>query len=145
MAIIINLINRNRKRKINPRKIRRIAKAVFNHFGLTDAEVNIEFVSSQKIRYFNKRYLNKNKATDVIAFEDKEKRAGKKFFGDIVVSTDRANRNSKIYNTSFMKEVELYVIHGLLHLKGFEDITAKGRETMRRMEDGLLQKNKRYL
>jgi probable rRNA maturation factor len=151
MAIRINLENKNPRKKIDLGKLEKVARSVLRYYKMNSAEVNIRFLSSQKIRALNERYLNRNEATDVIAFqndpEKPERAAGinENFLGDVAISTDRAEKNAKEYGTRFTEEVALYVIHGLLHLKGLEDKTPKGKQVMRGIENELLQKNKRYL
>ena len=101
------------------------------------------FISTQKIRALNRKYLNIDTSTDVIAFgEGDENIPGEKksnFLGDIAISTDKAKQNSKVYSTSFTEEVLLYVIHGVLHLVGYDDTTKAKREIMRGKENELLQ------
>lgn len=151
MAIRINLENKNPRKKIDLGKLEKVARSVLRYYKMNSVEVNIRFLSSQKIRALNERYLNRNEATDVIAFqndpEKPESAAGinENFLGDVAISTDRAEKNAKEYGTRFTEEVALYVIHGLLHLKGLEDKTPKGKQVMRGIENELLQKNKRYL
>lgn len=119
-------------------------------FKRDNAELNIIFLSSQKIRALNRAYLGTDTATDVLAFppggtrvREKGKRVkGKEreFLGDIAISSDRASANARIYGTRFTEELALYVIHGTLHLLGYEDATEEGRAAMRRKENELLQK-----
>ena len=150
MAIKVNSENLNRKRKIDLSKIEKAAKAALKLLRKKNAEVNIIFLSSQKIRVFNRAYLNKDAATDVIAFPGEGyygpeligKAHSKYFLGDIAISSDKAFCNAKIYGLTFTEEIVLYVIHGILHITGYEDITKKGREKMRRKEDELFKRIK---
>lgn len=112
----------------------------------TNAEINIIFVSNQKIRALNRAYLGKDRATDVIAWEGSPVGPEtKKFSGDIAISSDMAFRNAAVFGTTFREEIALYVIHGILHLAGYDDTTTSGREKMRRKEDELLQKVSKFL
>ncbi|MGB3082486.1 MAG: rRNA maturation RNase YbeY, partial [Candidatus Omnitrophota bacterium] len=90
----------------------------------------------------NRRYLGKDVSTDVIAFPGD---IGRRFLGDIAVSTDKAAQNAKEYGNSFIEEVALYVIHGILHLTGYDDHEKKDTEAMRRKENELFQKAKTCL
>lgn len=144
----INCENRNPKRKIDLSSVERTAKTVLRELGRNGAEINIVFVSSQKIRVLNRRYLGKDTATDVLAFrQDRdpgETCISKDFFGDIIISSDRAARNAKEYGISFEEETALYVIHGILHLSGYEDRTVKGRSRMKRMENDIFKKIRKF-
>ena len=153
MAVKINIENRNRKRKIDLSKVKAVAKVALKELRKDTAELNITFFSSQKIRVLNRVYLGRDKATDVIAFPAGGKGtcigfAGTKkdkFLGDIAISSDRASRNACSYGMTFMEELALYVIHGILHLSGHDDIRAKDRDKMRKKEDELIQKARKCL
>ncbi|KPK97483.1 MAG: hypothetical protein AMJ95_08760 [Omnitrophica WOR_2 bacterium SM23_72] len=76
----------------------------------------------------NLRFLHKNQPTDVLAFDS----------GEIVVSTDAAIRNAKIFKTEPLYELYLYVVHGLLHILGFKDRTQKQRAHMQQKAEQIL-------
>jgi len=94
------------------------------------------------------RYLDTDAPTDVIAFPAKGIRDKgpkvKRLFGDIAISSDKAARNAKIYGMSFSEEITLYVIHGILHLVGYKDSTDRSRAIIRKKENELLQKVKKF-
>jgi len=125
--------------------------------------INVIFVSHQKIRALNKKYLQKDYATDVLSFDlsnnvmfvssdndeckflDEEKSNdvresvyGNYLIGDIFISTDAAIANMKRYNTSLGKELLLYIIHGILHLLGYDDKDPLHAKKMRNREDEIL-------
>lgn len=112
-----------------------------------DGEICVVFVSDQQIKDINKRFLNSNRTTDVIAFNYEEifnpnylqalsspsvKSGLKKEipFGDIYISLDTAKRQAKQGGHLVLKECALLILHGLLHLVGFEDKTLKKRKLM---------------
>jgi probable rRNA maturation factor len=76
----------------------------------------------------NLKYLGKNRATDVMAFDISKNKA--KILADIVISGDTAVKNSKEFKTSSLYEAYLYVIHGVLHILGYDDETAQQRKIM---------------
>lgn len=137
MAIRVNCENLNVKRPIDLIGAKRTVRVVLNGLGVKDAELNIVFVGDRKIRSLNKRYLASDRTTDVIAFwED----AGRGFLGDIAISSDTAARNAREYGFTFEKEITLLLIHGTLHLMGYEDVTENGQRRMRKKENEYLQK-----
>ncbi|MFH1847284.1 MAG: rRNA maturation RNase YbeY [Candidatus Omnitrophota bacterium] len=146
MAIRVNIKNINKKRKTDLLKAERSAEKVLKILNKKNAELNIIFVTSQKIRSFNRRYFKKDNATDVIAFPSESANppglntVDKFFFGDIAISSDRAAVNAKIYHVSFEEELTLYIIHGILHLAGYDDRTANGRVLMQGKEHEILRK-----
>jgi len=103
-----------------------------------EASLNIAFVSSPKIRSLNRQYLHRDYVTDVLAFDLRDvKRAGV-INGDIAICVDMAVRNAKIYGSSLERELVLYVVHGILHLLGFDDHSPRDIRAMRRKEQEIL-------
>jgi len=145
MAVKVNCENLNRKRRVDLAGIRRKARRALRALGVNDMELNLVFVSDQKIRAMNRKYLKRDRATDVIAFsqvleEFRGKGPGGLIYGDVFISTDRAARNAAEYGTSYRHETVLYVVHGILHVVGYRDGTGKEKNRMRRKEDELLEK-----
>tara|TARA_Y100001936_G_C16038287_1_gene649930 strand:- start:61 stop:504 length:444 start_codon:yes stop_codon:yes gene_type:complete len=89
---------------------------------------NKEFVSKLKKQYFNVDVF-----TDVIAFDLEED--GNKIDGEVYISIDDVIDNAKIYKKSFDDEFKRVLVHGLLHLIGYNDDTVKQKEDMRILED----------
>ena len=84
------------------------------------------------MRAVNKKYLKHDYVTDVLTFDLGERS------GEIIICPKIAYANAKEHRTSTEKEIILYVIHGILHLAGFDDYSSKGMLQMRRMENELL-------
>ena len=140
MKIIIR--NFQNKIAINPKKIK---KAVFKILSLEKikktGEVTFCFINDRKIKKLNLKYLGKNRPTDVLAFDitaDKGLRRDK-IFADIVISTDRAIVNARTFKAAPLYELYLYIIHGLLHILGYDDKTKKNRLIMRKKEEFLIK------
>ena len=146
--IVMEIITENLQKKLqlNLPQITKIAKRILELEGVQSSELSIVFVSSQKIRAYNKKFLNRNHATDVLAFDmSEEGRFDKKksfLIGDIIISTDAAIQNAKAFKTSINYEIVLYVIHGILHLLGFDDHKEEDIKKMRKREKFLLEKIK---
>jgi len=99
-------------------------------------QINFLLVSDPVIRRYNVRYLRHDYATDVIAFEMKEKGV----FGDIVISTDTAKRQAKEEGHSVLTETTILALHGLLHLLGYRDKKKKDKERMWRKTGALMER-----
>ncbi|RKY29529.1 MAG: rRNA maturation RNase YbeY [Candidatus Omnitrophota bacterium] len=82
--------------------------------------------------------MKRNTTTDVIAFDISNNK--NKIMADIVVSADQAKRNAAIFKTSCLKELCLYVIHGVLHILGYKDKTARQRKKMQQEAEVVLAK-----
>jgi len=93
------------------------------------------------MKILNQKYLKYNFSTDVLAFDLREQKGSLRTLGgEIIISTDTAKRNSKIYGTTLKKEIVLYVIHGILHLVGYDDHEARDIRRMREKEQEILGK-----
>ena len=95
--------------------------------------VSVLLVSDDEIKEVNKKYLGHDYATDVVTFplhEDSEP-----IEAEIYVSLQTTARNSKTYNNSHSSEIIRVVIHGILHLAGYEDSTSESRREMKMKEN----------
>ncbi|MFP4046280.1 MAG: rRNA maturation RNase YbeY [Bacteroidales bacterium] len=97
--------------------------------------INIVYITNQEILELNKKYLDHNYFTDVLAFRYNE---GSTIDGDIFISLDKVKENALDYNTEFYNECLRVVIHGLLHLTGYTDSTETTRKHMHELEDHYL-------
>jgi probable rRNA maturation factor len=113
--------------------LRRVARQVLDGEGVARAEVGLAFVDDAAIHVLNRRYLQHDEPTDVITFPLSEPGEGK-LSGEIVVSTETARRVARQLGHPDRDELLLYVVHGLLHLCGFDDRAPRDRREMRRRE-----------
>ena len=94
------------------------------------------FVSDQELLTMNKKYLKHNYFTDVITFGELE---DDKISGNIAISVDRVLDNSKRYGVSFDEELKRVMVHGLLHIIGYNDKTKKEKLIMSQKETDALK------
>ncbi|MEX0602347.1 MAG: rRNA maturation RNase YbeY [Bacteroidota bacterium] len=99
--------------------------------------VSVVFTDNRYIRSMNKKYLGHDRATDVLAFPLRD---GVGVAGEIYVNLDRARRQALDYRVTFGEEVRRLVIHGMLHLLGYDDETDRKARTMRTREDRYVEK-----
>ena len=126
---------------LNKKKLKSIVRFVFKYVGAKDANLSIVFTSDRAIKRLNYLYRRKNRPTDVLAFSMREGKHLKRdslILGDVIISVDRAKRQAKNFNTSFKKEIYLYVIHGILHLLGYDDERPSSGKRMRKKEMQIL-------
>lgn len=131
-------INTESKLKVKKRTVKNIILALANEFGIKDIFIEVNFVSSDTLLGINKKYLHHNYRTDIITFDYSNER--NILDGEILISLEDAWKNSKSYKVSFDNEVMRLVIHGILHLLGFDDITNYKRKKMKALEDKLINK-----
>lgn len=134
--------NLQKKIPIYPKKIKNLALSILSKEGVRKTgEITISFVNDRKIQELNLRYLGKDRPTDALAFNITEAPyISKDIFADIVISTDTAIRNARIFKTSGPYELYLYVIHGLLHILGYDDKSKKEKAAMHKKEAFLMER-----
>ena len=110
-------------------------KESVNSLGVALGELSFIFCSDEYLKKINIKYLNHDFFTDVIAFDYSKK---KLLFGDIYISTERVKENAKTYSSSFNEELFRVIIHGVLHLCGFNDKTEKQKTLIRAKENEFL-------
>jgi len=101
----------------------------------TEGELSFIFCSDDYLLDMNKKYLNHNFYTDVITFDYCENDI---VSGDVFISVDRIKENAQTYKTSFEKELQRVMIHGVLHLVGYKDKTEEEQKQMREKESQYL-------
>jgi probable rRNA maturation factor len=112
--------------------------------GLPEAELSLLLVNDAKIQALNRRYLRLDKPTNVLAFPMREGEFSvlhPQLLGDLVISVETARRQKKRFGLDEMKMVTLLMIHGILHLLGYEhEGTKKGAREMAIKQKELFQK-----
>ena len=136
---MIDIINRQRKRKLKARYWREFTAESLTAMKREGSDVSIVFVGNAAIRKLNRQYRGRDYVTDVLSFpaepDQFEKRSS---LGEIVIATDRAAAQAKESGLSFQNEIEQLILHGLLHLCGYDHETDKGE--MNRLELRLRRK-----
>tara|TARA_B100001758_G_scaffold61906_1_gene51451 strand:+ start:21 stop:434 length:414 start_codon:yes stop_codon:yes gene_type:complete len=105
----------------------------------TEGDIVLIFCSDQYLLEINKKHLNHDYYTDIITFDYCVEKI---VSGDLYISIDRVKENSKIFNESFINELNRVVIHGVLHLCGYNDKTEADQKIMRNLENKYLAINK---
>lgn len=105
--------------------------------GVKIKEINYIFVSDQYLLRLNQNYLQHDTLTDIITFPYDEE-ARQELGGDIYISIERIQENAAKFGVSFENELSRVMVHGLLHLVGFEDTNSQAKKDMRRAEDAAL-------
>jgi len=91
-------------------------------------EITVLIVSDRRMAMLHKEFCGLAGPTDVLTFQH----------GEIVISAETAARQARIFHSNLMAEIQLYLLHGLLHLAGFDDVTAHQQKRMQRLQNKLL-------
>ena len=120
-----------------------MARKALAALGLADAELSILLVNDNLMQEMNRLYRNKDKTTDVLAFSMRDGQypdINPAILGDIVISLPTAGRQAKEKGHGIYDEIAVLLIHGMLHLAGYDHEKGKKEEArMRRMEKKILE------
>ena len=138
----LQIENSQNKIKIDQRKIRSTILKILKILDCADKEISLSFVDDENIKQLNKQYLGKDKATNVLSFSLQEGEYGDinpQIMGDIIVSVETAQRDAIKENLTVTQELEFLIIHGILHLLGYnhENTTKKETNKMQQEEKDL--------
>ena len=123
--------------KIETHFFKKLVELVLKDEKLSAREISVIFCGKKFMRKLHKNYLNKESDTDVITFNLSD---SEQVEGEIYISLDLAKENALKFKVSEESELSRLIIHGLLHLKGYEDSTKIGEKKMRKIENNYLQK-----
>jgi probable rRNA maturation factor len=124
---------RNVKGKMDARTVRRRLVRILVHLGLEDSEVSCLLCDDSFIKELNQTYRGKDKPTDVLSFSMNEGEAvsgSRDLLGDIVISVDTAIRQAGDLGRAPLEEVTSLLIHGVLHLLGYDHVRSVDESKM---------------
>jgi probable rRNA maturation factor len=127
---MIEVVNRQRKAKVPTRDWSALANGILERVGRTESTATIAFVSDDRIRELNRRYRGLDRTTDVLSFPAGDDVGVE--LGDIAISVERAKAQARQNGLTFEQEIAQLILHGLLHLCGYDHETDNGE--MNRLE-----------
>lgn len=153
----IVVANRQRTKQIDSRLLKQIAGALFDELKITKAEMGVNLVSSREMALVNETFLDHAGSTDVITFDhassvgrDSWRTAKRKarparplappnLHGELFVCVDEAVVQARRFKTNWQSEIARYIVHGVLHLLGHDDLKPQLRRKMKREENRLVR------
>lgn len=130
----VNFLSENEKEPFPWRaRLEPLARKILVEEGHPE-NVNIVICSDRMVRELNAAYRNLDKVTDVLSFEWHEDY----LLGEIYIARDQVKRQAPKFGNSFYTELKRMIVHGLLHLSGYDHHTASERSVMRRREREIL-------
>ena len=147
----INLSIENVRPKVSEEMLKKLARLILKEIKLEQlplaqkCELGISITDDPSIKSLNKKYRGKNKPTDVLSFsmiEDDHGLVASPALGDVVISLPTAIKQAKEYDVNLYQEVLRLLIHGILHLCGFdhENVSKREADKMRSTEDSIYEK-----
>jgi len=139
--MVIDIRNLQDRVNIDEAKVRSCAKRALIDMGEEGVELSILFVNDAYIKRLNSKYRDTDSRTDVLAFSMRQGEGisqHSEILGDVVISTQTARREAVRRKEPVQKELDLYLVHGILHLLGYDDEKPGARKKMRAKEKELL-------
>ncbi|MGH7890396.1 MAG: rRNA maturation RNase YbeY [Thermodesulfobacteriota bacterium] len=142
-ALDIQVRNDEKNIRVSLSFLRSKARRMLKILGWKKAGLSVLLVNDRKIRQLNRRYMNHDRATDVLAFgqlKPSYRKGEIPFLGDIVISLPTTRRQARQFGNSFLYELCFYLCHGILHLMGYRDKSRKEAQRMERIQKEILKK-----
>jgi probable rRNA maturation factor len=134
----VTVSNRQRRRKIDTRALAKIARCTLDLVHDPDSQLGIVLVDDATIAKLNEQYHATSGPTDVLSFDYGEGQ------GELIISVECAVRQARHFHTTPARELVLYVVHGILHLHGYDDRTPNAKRRMRAAERRLISRLDQY-
>ena len=131
---MVEVVNRQRRLQLDTEAWSTFAVKALNAIGKNESSATIAFVSDKRIRELNRQFRGIDKATDVLSFPAEEESN----LGDVAVSVETAATQAKENGLTLDQEISQLILHGLLHLSGYDHETDNGQ--MNRLELKLRRK-----
>ncbi len=138
-------INNTTKQKINPAKIKRLVENFLLVYKKTGFEVSLAIIGSARMQKLNNDYRGIDKPTDVLSFSgDKKDASQKKYLGEVIINIEEVKKAGKYLEVFGLKKSADYIfyfllVHGLLHLVGYNDEKEADRLKMLSLGEGFLE------
>lgn len=107
-----------------------------------NASATLRITNNRMIRQYNREWLGNDNPTDVLAFENAytDPETGEEYLGDILISFEKARKQARIAGHSLQEEIEMLLVHGLLHLTGHDHDQKVDWQKMSASQDAILEK-----
>ena len=136
----LSLSNRQRVRPVDLRLLRQITRVLLKDFlAVKSFEIAVHLVDAAEMTGLNETFLHHAGSTDVITFDYASGPNKVELLGDIMICVTEAVVQARRFRTTWSEEVVRYLVHGVLHLKGYDDLNPAARRTMKLEENRLLR------
>ncbi len=140
---MIEILNTQTKCRVDRRSLAGLANKLVRHYRLPTPELSLAFVGEAAIRRLNRDYLKEDKVTDVLSFPLGRRAAdGKYYLGDIIIAPAQAQRQARLKGHGLDRELGVLVIHGFLHLIGYDHGRGGIEKEEARLQKRLLERRR---
>lgn len=138
--MIVEVVTRHRGRRVGTGRVRNVVRICSRSLLPAGSVISIAFLNDTEMAEINEWYKGRSGTTDVLSFPLGMDCRNKNWYGEILISLDRAYRQAREKGVSMTDEVVRLLIHGMVHLSGRRHRDRKSFKEMRRIELGLLLK-----
>jgi probable rRNA maturation factor len=137
---VIHIRSSQKPQPVAPKVIRRAVEAALTHQS-AQGDISIVLTDDAQLQQLNREYLGIDAPTDVLSFpaSETDPESGGAYLGDILISVPRAEQQAKTAGHPLSPEVQLLVVHGVLHLLGYDHATAKEKSRMWAAQAAILE------
>lgn len=148
---MIYIRNTQRKFKFDLDKVYKDTEKILELLKYKDFDISVWFTNNKAIRFYNRTYRNKDKATDILSFQYHDIAAGKRIkpripedknLGDLIISVEYVDKEAKKLKVTLSQRIQRLIVHGICHLLGYDHINDDDWRCMRAKEGWLLAKLK---
>jgi probable rRNA maturation factor len=137
---LLRFFNRQKSRKLSLPLLRRVARHLLEQSrARSQYELGVHLVGTREITELNETFLRHPGSTDVITFNHQETASDGALRGEIFISVDDALAQAARFGATWQSEIVRYLAHGIMHLEGYDDRTARRRRVMKREENKLVK------
>ena len=133
-AFLLEILDVQEELAVDLEKVRTVCKRILDDCGMTSGRMNVVLVDGDTIQQYNRDFLQHDYPTDTISFPIEDRRGEGHLEGEVLVCTEIAKRRAAEFGWTAEEELLLYVVHGMLHLTGFDDTTSEQQAVMQEKE-----------
>ena len=137
-TLLLEILDEQDELVVDIEKVRTLCECILDDSNIRSGKINVVLVDSDTIQQYNRDFLQHDYPTDVISFPTEDRRSEGHLEGEILACTEIANDRAEEFGWAAEKELLLYIVHGMLHLVGFDDATAEERAVIQEKERSYL-------
>jgi len=132
--LLLELLDEQDELAVDLEKVRSVCVRILNDGGIKSGKINVVLLDSDTIRQYNRDFLQHDYPTDTISFTSEYRQNEGHLEGEVLICTEIAKERAEEFSWTAEEEMLLYVVHGMLHLIGFDDTTSEQRTVMQEKE-----------
>jgi probable rRNA maturation factor len=133
-SLLLEILDEQEELAIELEKVRLVCERILDDGKIQSGKINVVLVDSETIQQYNRDFLQHDYPTDVISFSTEDRRNEGYLEGEILACTEIAKDRAAEFGWTAEEELLLYIVHGMLHLIGFDDVTPEQQTIIQEKE-----------